>query len=70
MTGIASPLEREIAARVCTVKELEAWRLRDRGLGKRAIALALEISVSTVKSRLFNADRKIAIELGKETTAA
>lgn len=67
MNEVATPLERDTAAKVCTAKELETWRLRDRGLGKRATALALGVSVSTVKSRLFNADRKIAIALeGKE----
>lgn len=63
MTGVANQLEREIAARVCTAKELDAWRLRDRGLSRRLIALALGVSDSTLRDRLRNADRKIAIAI-------
>jgi DNA-binding NarL/FixJ family response regulator len=67
VSGVASPLECEIAVRVCTSRQLDAWRLRDRGLSLRAIALAVGSSVSTVRSQLWEADRKIALELGKET---
>lgn len=50
-----------IAADVLTPKELHAYELRHRhNLSLRQIALALDISVSTVRQRLFNADRKIA----------
>lgn len=60
-------LEREIAAKVCTDKEFEVWKLRGRGLSRRSIALALDVAPSTVRDRLWNADRKIALEIGKET---
>ena len=63
---MASPEEREVAERVCTVKELEAWRLRDRGLSRWAMSLALGVGMSAVRDRLRNADRKIAIEIAKE----
>lgn len=64
MTGtVASPEERAAAEKVCTLLELETWRLRDRGLSQRTMAVALGVSVSTIRTRLFNADRKIAIEL-------
>lgn len=51
------------AADVCTPLELDTLRLRDRGLSLRQIALAQHISPSTVRSRLFNADRKIQIAI-------
>jgi DNA-binding CsgD family transcriptional regulator len=69
MMGVAGQAEREVAAKVCTEKEFEAWQLRDRGLSRWAISLALGIGLSSVRDRLRNADRKIAIELGKETAA-
>lgn len=61
--GVASPEERAAADKVCAPRELETWRLRDRGLSIRSIALALRCSTSTVRSALWNADRKIAEEL-------
>lgn len=50
----------QTAAEVCTDKELRALVLRDRfNLGTRQIALNLDISRSSVRERLDNADRKI-----------
>lgn len=69
MSGVAGPTERAAAERVCTPKQLEVWRLRDRGLSLRSASLALGVSVSTVRGQLFEADRKIAIELAKEEAA-
>lgn len=54
---------RTAALRVCTTKELETWTLREQGLSLRTLALALDVSVSTVRTRLHNADRKIELEL-------
>jgi DNA-binding CsgD family transcriptional regulator len=51
--------DRDLAATVLTPRELEAWQLSDRGLSERAIALALDISRSAVRSRLENARRKL-----------
>lgn len=65
----AGPLERDVAARVCTQKQFEVWKLRDRGLSLRQIALGVGVSVSTVRTQLFEADRKIAAELAKEEAA-
>lgn len=53
------PTDRQIADQTLTAKELEAWTLADRGMSERAIALALEVSRSSVRSRLENARRKI-----------
>jgi DNA-binding CsgD family transcriptional regulator len=49
----------ELAATVCTPKELEVLQLAHRGMSERSIALALDISRSAVRSRLENAIRKI-----------
>lgn len=51
--------DREIAEMVCTPKELEAFVLAYRGMSDRSIALALDLSRSTVKDRLERARRKI-----------
>lgn len=55
------------AGEVCTEKELETLRLsRRHGMSLRSISLALDVSVSTVRQRLANADRKIELALRKE----
>lgn len=51
---------RELATTVLTANELEAWTLSERGMSERTIALALDISRSSVRSRLENARRKLA----------
>jgi DNA-binding CsgD family transcriptional regulator len=43
-----------------TPKEHETWQLHIRGMSTRAIALALNVSRSTIRSRLENATRKHA----------
>lgn len=50
----------DTAKQVCTAGELAAWILADRGLSQRNIAATLDISRSTVRSRLENAARKIS----------
>jgi DNA-directed RNA polymerase specialized sigma24 family protein len=57
------------AAQVCTTLELQTLQLRDRGLSLRQAALAMNVSVSTIRSRLFSADRKIELALRKEPAA-
>lgn len=57
------------AADVCTPKEREALDLYNRGLSERAIALALDVSRSAIRSRLENARRKIA-QAKRDTEAA
>lgn len=59
-----------IAAQVCTPNELAAWTLAQRGLSERAIALTLDISRSSVRSRLENARRKIRQAERRKDTAA
>ena len=56
----------QTATRVCTEKELDTLKLRDRGLSLRQIALATGVSLATIRNRLFNADRKIEIALRKD----
>lgn len=51
--------DHDIARTVCTPKELEAFHLATKGMSERAIALALDISRSSVRARLENAHRKI-----------
>jgi DNA-binding CsgD family transcriptional regulator len=67
----ASPAECAAAERVCksAPKQLEVWRLRDRGLSLRQIAYGIGVSVSTVRSQLLEIDRKIAVELRKGEAA-
>ena len=62
--------EHEAAQHVCTPAELDAWTLRHQGLSRRQISLALRISPSAVRDRLFNADRKIANHLETQEPAA
>ena len=59
----------QTATRVCTEKELDTLRLRDRGLSLRQIALASSVSLATIRNRLFNADRKIDLALRTKETA-
>jgi DNA-binding CsgD family transcriptional regulator len=54
-----SPAWRELATRVCTEKELEALKLKVAGYGERRIAVVLNISRTTVRDRLRNAERKL-----------
>ncbi len=49
----------QIAQRVCTTKELEAFTLWNRGAGYRRVADQLGISTSTVRDRIDRATRKI-----------
>lgn len=51
--------DRQIAELVLTPAEWKTWQLHHRGLSQRSIAHALDISRSTVRSRLENAARKI-----------
>lgn len=51
---------RSLAEQVCTAAELDAWRLVQRGMSQRAIALALGISRSSVRDRVESAARKVA----------
>lgn len=51
--------DRDLAPTTLTANELEAWTLADKGISERAIALALDISRSAVRSRLENARRKL-----------
>lgn len=60
---------RDTAQQVCTPKELDAWRLHEQGLGWKSIALALDISISRARDRVWNANRKIALANRKETAA-
>lgn len=50
----------DIARLVCTQKQLRVYELHHRGMSKNAIALALDISRSTVQTHLENARRNIA----------
>lgn len=50
-----------------TAKELDAHRLHERGMSQRAIALALDISRSTVRTRLENAHRKLELAQRDQT---
>lgn len=52
--------DRDLARTALTPNEYQAWILNDRGMSERAIALALDISRSSVRSRLENARRKLA----------
>lgn len=60
----------DTATEVCTTLELQTLRLRDRGMTLRGMALALNVSISTIRSRLFNADRKINQALQHRKDAA
>jgi DNA-binding CsgD family transcriptional regulator len=51
--------DHDIAQTVCTPGELIVYQLTERGLSQRTISLHLNISRSTVRSRLENAYRKI-----------
>ena len=50
---------REIAERVLTTKQLEAWQLELRGLGVRKIAARLEITKGAASDRLEAAYLKL-----------
>jgi RNA polymerase sigma factor (sigma-70 family) len=45
-----------------TPNERETWELTQKGMSTRAIALTLNVSRSTIRSRLENARRKLAKE--------
>jgi DNA-binding CsgD family transcriptional regulator len=51
--------DHDTAKTVCTPGELIVYQLTERGLSQRTISLHLNISRSTVRSRLENAYRKI-----------
>jgi predicted DNA-binding protein (UPF0251 family) len=60
MSWGALPLDvRELAERVLTVKQLEAWQLELRGLGVRKIAARLEITKGAAADRLEAAYLKL-----------
>lgn len=61
---------RDTATRVCTPKELDAWKLSLGGAGYRRIGLALGISRDAARARLDNAHRKIAAALDHQGDAA
>lgn len=52
--------DREVAHHACTPKQIQIYDLHDRGMSRRAIALALDLSPSTVQTHLENARRNIA----------
>jgi DNA-directed RNA polymerase specialized sigma24 family protein len=57
----------KVAQATLTEKELHAYTLRHRHrLSLRQIALALDLSVSSVRSRLENCDRKMTRALTRE----
>lgn len=61
-----SPELRELAARVCTEKELEALKLKAAGYGERRIAIVLNISRTSVRDRLRNGERKLLAASGAD----
>lgn len=56
------PRVREIAERVLTEKQLEAFRLEQDGLGLRLIARHLDIAKPSVEARIDAAHRKLRRE--------
>jgi hypothetical protein len=55
------------AAQVCTPLELATLELHIRNeLSLRSISLAQDVSLSTIRTRLFNAQRKILIAQRKD----
>lgn len=65
---VLSPTELELARRVCTDRQYHLLRLAQQGHGARAIALALNLDRSTVRSTLTAARRNIARALELEGT--
>jgi DNA-binding NarL/FixJ family response regulator len=59
----------DIARTTLTPKQLRVYELHYRGLSKRNIALALDLSPSTVQTHLENARRNIARHRRTETPA-
>lgn len=59
MTPRRPPTIEQIAADVCTTKELEAFLLWNRGAGYRRIMDILDISFTTTRDRIDRARRKI-----------
>lgn len=51
--------DRHIAETELTERELISYRLHHQGLSYRTIAIALDLSVSTVRDRIKNSRRKI-----------
>jgi DNA-binding CsgD family transcriptional regulator len=51
--------DHHLAEQVCTPRELTCLKLNTQGFGYRLIAGALGISVSTVRDKIKNAERKI-----------
>lgn len=49
----------QLAERICTPKEYEAFTLWQRGAGYRRVADQLGISVSTARDRIDRANRKL-----------
>ncbi len=49
----------DLAKRVLTQPELDTWKLHAAGLSHRRICLYLNVSRTTVRNRLANAERKL-----------
>lgn len=50
---------RRLARRVLTAQQLRVWELAEKGLSQQTIALALDLSRSTVRSHLIAARRNL-----------
>ena len=59
---MTTPKVEQIAAEVCTAKELEAFILWNRGAGYRRIADLLGISFSTARDRVDRSRRKVTAD--------
>ena len=70
MNDVTPPEVRAVAKAVLTPRQLDTYRLAAQGWSLQRIALAQDVSKSTVASTLLRAKQKIALELERREHAS